>query len=147
MLGHYSSLYVRRTRFHRTPHWEVLRTSIRGTQCVRLHSLSSKLGAFEASIQGAFILIGQIWYRRHEQGFRVAGDYALFLHSLPLAFRKPIRSIRQFGTLTLAGVTSLAVLSCTELVIFNRRRFSGTRLSSCSWGVSPSSSGLLGGSK
>lgn len=35
----------------------------------------TKLGAFEASIQPAFILVGQIWYRRHEQGFRVAGKH------------------------------------------------------------------------
>ncbi|KXN82977.1 hypothetical protein AN958_01982 [Leucoagaricus sp. SymC.cos] len=34
------------------------------------------LGAFEASIQSAFILVGQIWYRRHEQGFRVAVWYS-----------------------------------------------------------------------
>ncbi|KAL9714471.1 hypothetical protein Ac2012v2_002786 [Leucoagaricus gongylophorus] len=34
------------------------------------------LGAFEASIQPAFILVGQIWYRRHEQGFRVALWYS-----------------------------------------------------------------------
>ncbi|KAF5359511.1 hypothetical protein D9756_002976 [Leucocoprinus leucothites] len=34
------------------------------------------LGAFEASIQPAFILVGQIWYRRHEQGFRVAVWYS-----------------------------------------------------------------------
>ncbi|KAF8193355.1 hypothetical protein BJ912DRAFT_238669 [Pholiota molesta] len=30
------------------------------------------LGGFEASIQGAFVLTAQTWYRRHEQGARLA---------------------------------------------------------------------------
>ncbi|PPQ69759.1 hypothetical protein CVT26_014034 [Gymnopilus dilepis] len=34
------------------------------------------LGAFEASLQASFILIVQIWYRRHEQGFRLACFYS-----------------------------------------------------------------------
>ncbi|KAF8150960.1 major facilitator superfamily domain-containing protein [Crassisporium funariophilum] len=34
------------------------------------------LGGFEASIQAAFILIGQMWYRRHEQGYRLAIWYS-----------------------------------------------------------------------
>ncbi|PFH51092.1 hypothetical protein AMATHDRAFT_192003 [Amanita thiersii Skay4041] len=34
------------------------------------------LGAFEASVQAAFVLIGQIWYRRQEQGFRIAIWYS-----------------------------------------------------------------------
>ncbi|KAF8629981.1 hypothetical protein AX17_005546 [Amanita inopinata Kibby_2008] len=34
------------------------------------------LGAFEASVQAAFVLIGQIWYRRQEQGFRIAVWYS-----------------------------------------------------------------------
>ncbi|TFK73221.1 allantoate permease [Pluteus cervinus] len=34
------------------------------------------LGGFESSILPAFVLIGQIWYRRQEQGFRIALWYA-----------------------------------------------------------------------
>ncbi|KIL65723.1 hypothetical protein M378DRAFT_186352 [Amanita muscaria Koide BX008] len=34
------------------------------------------LGIFEASIQASFVLIGQIWYRRQEQGFRIAIWYS-----------------------------------------------------------------------
>ncbi|KDR69752.1 hypothetical protein GALMADRAFT_76946 [Galerina marginata CBS 339.88] len=34
------------------------------------------LGVFEASIQSAFILIIQTWYRRREQGFRIAVFYS-----------------------------------------------------------------------
>jgi hypothetical protein len=44
----------------------------------RLMRTASQLGALEASIQSAFILVGQIWYRRHEQGFRVAGKSSRF---------------------------------------------------------------------
>ncbi|KAF8621982.1 hypothetical protein AX15_007340 [Amanita polypyramis BW_CC] len=32
------------------------------------------LGGFESSVMAAFVLIGQIWYRRQEQGFRIAGQ-------------------------------------------------------------------------
>uniref|UniRef100_A0A8H8CF61 Major facilitator superfamily (MFS) profile domain-containing protein n=1 Tax=Psilocybe cubensis TaxID=181762 RepID=A0A8H8CF61_PSICU len=32
------------------------------------------LGAFEASVQASFILVIQFWYRRKEQGFRLAGQ-------------------------------------------------------------------------
>ncbi|KAK2462965.1 hypothetical protein APHAL10511_005017 [Amanita phalloides] len=34
------------------------------------------LGGFESSIIAAFVLIGQIWYRRQEQGFRIAVWYS-----------------------------------------------------------------------
>ncbi|KAF8813474.1 allantoate permease [Phlegmacium glaucopus] len=34
------------------------------------------LGALEASIVPAFVIIGQMWYRRHEQGFRIAIWYS-----------------------------------------------------------------------
>ncbi|KAF8621981.1 hypothetical protein AX15_007340 [Amanita polypyramis BW_CC] len=34
------------------------------------------LGGFESSVMAAFVLIGQIWYRRQEQGFRIAVWYS-----------------------------------------------------------------------
>ena len=33
----------------------------------------AQLGGFESSVMASFVLIGQIWYRRQEQGFRIAG--------------------------------------------------------------------------
>ena len=38
-----------------------------------LADLFAQLGGFESSVMAAFVLIGQIWYRRQEQGFRIAG--------------------------------------------------------------------------
>jgi hypothetical protein len=43
-----------------------------------------QLGAFEASIQAAFVLIGQLWYRRQEQGFRIAGKMLSDAGHIPL---------------------------------------------------------------
>lgn len=33
-----------------------------------------QLGGFESSVMASFVLIGQIWYRRQEQGIRIAGQ-------------------------------------------------------------------------
>lgn len=78
ILGSDFGMYVGHPGVHWSSHWPTL-----CTLSLPLHfhpsglmmMYQTKLGAFEASIQPAFILVGQIWYRRHEQGFRVAGKH------------------------------------------------------------------------
>lgn len=41
-----------------------------------------QLGGFETSTQAAFILIGQMWYKRQEQGLRLTSTHTFFLHHM-----------------------------------------------------------------
>ena len=78
ILGSDFGMYVGHSGVHWSAHWPILCTLSFPPRfhLTRLMVINkTKLGAFEASIQPAFILVGQIWYRRHEQGFRVAGKH------------------------------------------------------------------------
>ena len=78
ILGSDSGMYVGHSGVQWSAHWPILCTLSFPPRfhLTRLMVINkTKLGAFEASIQPAFILVGQIWYRRHEQGFRVAGNH------------------------------------------------------------------------
>ena len=64
-----------------------------------------QLGIFEASITPAVVLVVQMWYRRREQGYRMAGAvfffsslYRLLLMLISLVFKLRLgECLRKFG--------------------------------------------------